>query len=919
MKLQTLLFFSGILAASTVNAQTILLPSSPATTEQKAAEELVEHFKKMTGRSIAVKKEGEQVKGPVLYVGKTNFAKKQKINFSKFGKEEWLIRSVGKDLIIGGGDPRGTVYAALELLEREYGVMWLDECMTHVPKRKKITWKGNLNLRGKPAFEVRGLYAYFREPHNVRRRFMARNRQNLFHDEGDVAYIKPWGVYRPFGSPRACHTFYDYTKDWGPEYNNCFSLDKDGKRKRAVNGSGPGQVCMTNPLTIKLFTEKLREFIKKDRANCPSGNYPWIYEISANDNDAKCVCSSCMAAAKKYGEYSGVVLEFTNAIADNIAKEYPDIFVETFAYMFTQKPPKGIKARPNVLVRIAQLGSEFSQGSRDTLRSLFHPNNRKSRKEIEEWSKIANIAIWDYWIMYKRGDEGISSCFRAIEDNLKFYQRVGVKSIFVEVESPLGNIFYPMRIWLGFRFLNNPKLDFEQETMRFMNAYYGPAAPKMRALLKLIEEGNAKISARLNDVPLVRRTDMDDSFFARADQLLDEAERLAATVEQRNHIAKERSVVDLIRLKRREKLKPFDVDTVINRLRKNYKIAAEAYRAKGGAVKKEMKVIENFITGVKARILKPEQFKNCEIVVDLAWPQFNNYYRSRVIDAPDAAGGRAVALKSKRERGILQFGYYDATNKKQVHTITIPKNQVPQDEKFHFYRIGKITLSPKGYIWAHSSWEIQKQMDPYYNNIGLSNDYEAFISIKAQGPAYVPGSKKENAVMVDRILLIRPMEGASVPSGVPLPKELKDQKVMHDITGFQLRALPAFKVKLIRDKDAASGLAMKLLAKQGDKFQMGFYDTRNKRMGSVRTIPANQIPKDEKYHLYSLGTVKLSENCYVWAHPSCKIQYNVRSLFNKSGNNTYRLYVSLKVQGPAYVPGSKKKNAMLLDRILFVR
>ena len=76
---------------------------------------------------------------------------------------------------------------------------------------------------------------------------------------------------------------------------------------------------------------------------------------------------------------------------------------------------------------------------------------------------------------------------------------------------------------------------------------------------------------------------------------------------------------------------------------------------------------------------------------------------------------------------------------------------------------------------------------------------------------------------------------------------------------------------------------------------------------------------DEKYHLYFLGTAELSEDCYVWAHPSCRIQYQLGGFLNPSGNNAYRIYVSLKAQGPAYVPASKKENAILLDRILLTR
>ena len=57
MKLQALLVLCGFLGMPFVGAQTILLPGAPENTERKAAEELAEHFSKMTGGSIAIGKD----------------------------------------------------------------------------------------------------------------------------------------------------------------------------------------------------------------------------------------------------------------------------------------------------------------------------------------------------------------------------------------------------------------------------------------------------------------------------------------------------------------------------------------------------------------------------------------------------------------------------------------------------------------------------------------------------------------------------------------------------------------------------------------------------------------------------------------------------------------------------------------------
>ena len=47
------------------------------------------------------------------------------------------------------------------------------------------------------------------------------------------------------------------------------------------------------------------------------------------------------ALAVKYGAYSGVVLEFTNAVADEIVKDYPEVLVQTAAYTFYLEAREG--------------------------------------------------------------------------------------------------------------------------------------------------------------------------------------------------------------------------------------------------------------------------------------------------------------------------------------------------------------------------------------------------------------------------------------------------------------------------------------------------------------------------------------------------------------------------------------------------
>jgi hypothetical protein len=759
-----------VLTAAGKSPYTVVYAANATAAEKNAVRELTEHLKKVSGVSLSVKPEGEQMNGPAIYVGQTAFARSHGISFGDFGPEEWLIKAAGKDLVIGGGRHRGTLYGVWEFLERQAGIMWLDEKFTYLPRIDEFAVPDNLELRGKPAFAVRGIYAYINDQPEKRICFMARNRQNLFHDQSiPAALVESWALSPIIGSPRGCHTFYNYTKDWPAEYENCFSLSADGKRLRAVSPSGPGQVCFSNPQTRKLFIARLREYIKADRKRWPN-SYPVIYDISANDDNQKCECEKCLALAKKYDSYGGVTLEFINAIADDIAKDYPDIQVQAFAYMFSAKPPKNIKARPNVLMRLAQLGTEFVVGNCDTLRPLTHSHNRVPLKQLRDWSRIGRLAIWDYFIVYQT--VGPATNITAMPTNFRIYLQNKVESVFAELEKPVENSFYSLRLWLGCQLMQNPDRDANPLIDKFMNAYYGQAAaPFMRQYLNYLETRMAEVKSPLGNVPLQRQDCLDNAFFVRSEELLTAAEKAAAgDVEILSRIAKERVPVDFARLERAEYLKPGltpDRREVIGRYKKNG-LAAIGDFVSTDQREESQRAINDYVKGLSVNIPLPAEFKGQD-VIDITWPRLkdNSIYGMYLVNDPDAAGGRALKLGTpgpntfspeflqKFHTSDLEMGLYSASSKKELVTKKIPRTALAKDEKFHFYPLGKVTLEPNCYVWAHNSWVIQHKLWEFYNSNGLSNEYKIYLSLKVQGLAYVPGSKKEDAVLLDRVILCR--------------------------------------------------------------------------------------------------------------------------------------------------------------------
>ena len=102
------------------------------------------------------------------------------------------------------------------------------------------------------------------------------------------------------------------------------------------------------------------------------------------------------------------------------------------------------------------------------------------------------------------------------------------------------------------------------------------------------------------------------------------------------------------------------------------------------------------------------------------------------------------------------IGMHDELNRNMVIRI-IPK--VPQDEKYHYYSLGVRKIPAKGYIFAHSSGLLRVETKRCANLWNPDKKYEVVVSVKAQGPAYVPNSGKEDAVFIDRVLILEPGKG----------------------------------------------------------------------------------------------------------------------------------------------------------------
>jgi hypothetical protein len=106
--------------------------------------------------------------------------------------------------------------------------------------------------------------------------------------------------------------------------------------------------------------------------------------------------------------------------------------------------------------------------------------------------------------------------------------------------------------------------------------------------------------------------------------------------------------------------------------------------------------------------------------------------------------------------------------------IFLKPEDIPQDGKYHVFKIGKINVREGTTVWALDGKKIGVNVDRLFvedAKDGKVNEWNAYISLKIKGPAYVKGSTDANGVWMDRVLLVKPQAGEKADADYLLRQE----------------------------------------------------------------------------------------------------------------------------------------------------
>lgn len=764
----------------------IAMPDNPAGFDRKAANDLKYYLGKMSGADFKIVPESKVGAAKnVIYVGQTAFANKAKIDFNKLTPETWVIKNAGKNLILSGGKPVGSFYAVWQLLNR-FGCYSLTHDQDAVPELKNL--KINIaDEQKKPAFDGRMVWDGYggsmlkNKPHKafVKNYLLWKLRNGINGNQYRADKIWNYSSFNIAHQPQF-HSLSLYVNPklfkTHPEY---FSMNEDGKRVKPLGFSKRGSLCMSNRKVAEHALDSLRKMIKKHRAALPKEEWPVVYDISTLDATPYiCKCPECLAISKKDGSETGLLFYFINYIAENIKKEYPEIFIRTFGYKVSELPPTIMKPADNVIV---QLADRFTIS--DPYRPLSDPINADRVPYFKRWRASAkNLSVWDYGNLggsyYKppRPD----TIFNALQSDIRFFRDLKIKDMFLECSQSMyaPQSFIYLTYFTCAQLMINPDADVEKLVRIYCKYYYGPAEKEMYQLFNEIRNGLKKQKNRQTTQTVAHWQYLTPEYMSNTYIRLKKlSDSLPKNSIYRKRVDAERINFIWYSLAQREfyrkafAAKKINIDDLVDEC---CSLAKEYISRLPFADRK--KYVSNFERDFKTAALnlpKPEKFKNVpnERFAMISYLDFRGQpgLQAKVVDDPDSIIGKALksAHKDPARHGVdkkMPNPRYRTTtfrwgNHRTSKRVSLRLKKIHTDEKYHWYRFpGKLELDPITYFWGHG-WAIQAQTTRLYvltDGSAEDNTWdEVWVSLKFTGPAYVPGSKKENAIYVDMGVLVK--------------------------------------------------------------------------------------------------------------------------------------------------------------------
>lgn len=457
----------------------ILLPENAQEEEVSTAQELQTAIAEISGATLPITSVAAD--GVVsIYLGRTLAEEAFADDLRHLERSDgYAVRRNGPNLYIFGTTPEGTRNGVFAFLERNTDIIWARPADFGTIFTKTPTIEAReVDFREKPAFLWRGwnITSVGGKEKKTTHEWAIRNRCN-------------WTDYGPRKSFGGGHNLYrvlgEHVVDGG-----AFVGMTHGERKV----KGAPQPCFSNRDMWRAFTDKFLEIVKTH----PEQER---FEININDTNRTCECPGCAKALllpdgstlkpSDPAFRSTQFYQFLNHVAGEVGKRYPNVKINSYAYVFSIVPPK-IKLADNISI-------EFAPLDRDYKGALLDKVNEKWGGYLQQWMELCDdMIIYEYygWSEFPRP----ISCM--VARDLRHLSAHGVKRIHSELNpdldiTPWNSKTYvlsevwdasAMEYWVISKLFWNPDQDVDLLRREFLARAYREAAPAMTKYYDLIRD-----------------------------------------------------------------------------------------------------------------------------------------------------------------------------------------------------------------------------------------------------------------------------------------------------------------------------------------------------------------------------------------------------------------------------------------------
>ncbi len=453
-----------------------------------AADELQTYLEKISGAELPIVTESDFDGDNAIILGKTQLENEiTEIDRTQIGEDGFILFSDGDYFIIAGEDSRGTLYGVYTFLEEYLGVRWFTPELEVVPESDDVIIDSALNRKVEPSFTVRR-----NDCAGTNNAYRARTKMNVsFWNEvpeyGGAMTFVLWDVTLDVLVPDSLFAEH-------PEY---FAMNPDGTRTT-------DHVCLSHPEVLEIAIENGRKAILECKRDSK------YIHIGQKDNTNYCHCETCEEINAKYGTVCSTTILFTNAFADALDDEFPDMTFTFYAYNETDQPPTDLSLRcnPNVVPVLCGLHKACRShpitecgaiDGNENFRNLFMENEPSVAEAHVNWTKVADRTfIYDYTINFLNVAQFFSN-FETLQSTMKYMHDIGITGYVYNCGDGHYAAFNELRNYLLCKLQWDVNADVEYHMNDFLKAYYGEdAAPYIKEIID-IQTAQVKATAHAFD------------------------------------------------------------------------------------------------------------------------------------------------------------------------------------------------------------------------------------------------------------------------------------------------------------------------------------------------------------------------------------------------------------------------------------